>query len=69
MPHRDLTIIKQYLHELRVSEHSCTSEIDQILELLDTVSNKCKSISPSITLAREKVSNCGICKKRVLTDG
>lgn len=69
MPHRDLTVIKQYLHELSVSESSCVTEIEQIIVLLDVVGNKCKSINPSITLARKSVSNCGICKKRVLVDG
>jgi len=66
MPQRNLLVIKEYFESLNASDNNCEMEISQIISLIDQVSQKCTSVSPSITLPRREVQNCTICHKRVL---
>jgi len=69
MPQRDLLVIKEYFESLRLERKECDNEIYSIIELIETVSQKCTSAQPSITLPRIQAANCTICRKRVIPDG
>lgn len=66
MPQRNLLVIKEYFESLKASDNKCESEISEIISLIEQVSQKCTSVSPSITLPRKEAVNCTICNKRVL---
>lgn len=69
MPQRDLWVIKEYFEQLKVAQDECENDIQSIIDLIETVSEKCMSAQISITLPRQQVINCTICNKRVITDG
>jgi hypothetical protein len=69
MPHRDLLVIKEYFESLKIVSIECEEDIHSIINLIDDISLKCTSISPSVTLPRQNILSCTICKKRVIPDG
>lgn len=70
MLQRDLQVIKEYFEGLKSDQTKCSSEIQSIIMLIETISKECSStIHPSVTLARKDTVNCNICKKRVIPDG
>lgn len=69
MPQRDLQVIKEYFEELKANQAECNSEIQSIIMLIETVSQKCSTAHPSVTLPRKDTVSCNICKKRVIPDG
>lgn len=68
MSNRDLQVIRCYFQQLEETHSAHAQEIKQILDSINSLSDKLIGFETSITLPRQEISNCTICLKRVLSD-